>query len=412
VRFIALVTLVVFLTAGAFAQQPQTSDVTNTQPLYSVNAKYVEGVGPGYWPTAGSGLTLNIAKGTAFCSGAVATYAGGTLTMANNTTNYVYLNTSSSCVPAVKTTTFTSSDILIAVVVTSGGVIIPNGITDDRTWFVPAGGCGNLTLTGDVTSSGCATTLPNIVTASTQTKITYNAKGQVTAGAQAQFSDLGGSEACSQTPTLTGDVTTSAGSCATTMASVVTASSCGDATHSCGLTYDAKGRITVATNNVISGGSGGADTFPFDQCTASQTSNAGNSFWTVLGFTNWDVGHWEDKLNTNADIFCSIRVPSSTTSTPHILLDPGSADTASGHTASLQTCDVQTTSLNLQAGTLTCASAQNYSSTTTAYSVTELSFAVQSTVTAGQILVVKIHQASGGTNTSNIVMPPPKYKIN
>ncbi len=50
-----------------------------------------------------------------------------------NTTNYVYLNTASSCVPAVKTSAFTASDIPVAVVVASGSVI--TAITDDRTMF-------------------------------------------------------------------------------------------------------------------------------------------------------------------------------------------------------------------------------------------------------------------------------------
>ena len=45
-----------------FAQQPQAAAGT---PLYSVNAKYVNGMAPGYWPTAGSGLTLNVSAGTA-----------------------------------------------------------------------------------------------------------------------------------------------------------------------------------------------------------------------------------------------------------------------------------------------------------------------------------------------------------
>jgi hypothetical protein len=117
------------------------------------------------------------------------------------------------------------------------------------------------------------TLLTNTVPASTQTKITYNAMGQVTSGAQAQFSDIGGSVAasqlpnpsastlggieslaattskwinavstsgvpaatqpaftdisgsagCAQLPALTGHITTSAGSCATTAASIVTA---------------------------------------------------------------------------------------------------------------------------------------------------------------------------------------------
>jgi len=78
----------------ALGQQPQTSNA----PIFSANAKFVQGVGPGYWPTAGSGLTLNIAAGTAYCGTppALASYAGGSLTMAASQTNYVYLDPASS----------------------------------------------------------------------------------------------------------------------------------------------------------------------------------------------------------------------------------------------------------------------------------------------------------------------------
>jgi hypothetical protein len=86
-----------------------------------------------YLPTAGSGLTLNIAAGRAFCGGSNVTYSGGTLTMAPSATNNVYLNTASSCAPAVKSTAFTTSDFPIAIVVTSGSAI--TGITDKRTMF-------------------------------------------------------------------------------------------------------------------------------------------------------------------------------------------------------------------------------------------------------------------------------------
>ncbi len=129
----------------ALPQQPQTQ----TDPIYAVNAKYVQGVGPGYWPTAGSNLTLNLTSGTAVCGNTVQTYAGGTLTLAANATNYVYLNTAQSCIPASNTTGFNSTTIPIAIVGTNTNSI--TSITDVRTMFV-SGATGTLTsvaMTGD-----------------------------------------------------------------------------------------------------------------------------------------------------------------------------------------------------------------------------------------------------------------------
>lgn len=111
------------------AQQPQTS----TAPIFAANAKYTNGVAPGYWPTAGSGLTLNISAGTANCGGTIASYSGGTLTMSASSTNYVYLGSTANCAPVVSTTKWTTSDIPVATVVTSGSAI--TSITDDRTMF-------------------------------------------------------------------------------------------------------------------------------------------------------------------------------------------------------------------------------------------------------------------------------------
>lgn len=137
------------LASWAPAQQPQNT----TSPLYSTNSKWVQGMGPGYWATKGSGLTLNVAAGTVFCNGAIVTYGGGTLTMTNATTNQVYLDTASSCVPAKKTTGYTSSDIPIATVVTSGGAI--TSITDNRTLQVsPATGSTGTVTSVDVTFTG------------------------------------------------------------------------------------------------------------------------------------------------------------------------------------------------------------------------------------------------------------------
>jgi hypothetical protein len=68
----------------------------------------------------------------------------------------------------------------------------------------------NADLTGDVTTSGgVATTLASIVSAGTNTKITYSAKGLVTSSAQAQFTDIGGTASVPQIPNLSASIITS-----------------------------------------------------------------------------------------------------------------------------------------------------------------------------------------------------------
>lgn len=62
--------------------------------------------------------------------------------MTASTTNYVYLDPSSSCAPAVNTTGFTSSLIPIATVVTGSSTI--TSITDDRTFFQQGGSSGSV----------------------------------------------------------------------------------------------------------------------------------------------------------------------------------------------------------------------------------------------------------------------------
>src|SRR5437870_8197734 len=116
------------------AQAQQLS--TQTAPIFAVNAQYVQGVAPGYWPTAGAGLVLNIASGTATCNNAPANYAGGTLTLAANATNYVYLDPNSGCAPAYNTTGFPAGAQPIATVTTNASSIAQ--ISDQRTWFAAA----------------------------------------------------------------------------------------------------------------------------------------------------------------------------------------------------------------------------------------------------------------------------------
>jgi hypothetical protein len=132
-------------------------------------------------------------------------------------------------------------------------------------------------LTGDVTSTAgsLTTTLANVATAGTNTKITFNAKGQVTSGAQAQFTDIGGTLGSAQFPALTGDVTTAAGSLTTTLASVVTA-----ATNT-KITYNAKGQVTAGSQAQFGDIGGTLVASQFPALTGDVTTTAGSLTTTL-----------------------------------------------------------------------------------------------------------------------------------
>jgi len=153
---------------------PQTSDVSKPQPIWAVNAKWVNGVAPGYWLTAGyPPLTLNISAGSSFANGARYSYAGGTLTLPDNSTSYIFLDPSASNAPAQNTTGYPAGMIQLGTVVTASGAITT--ITDNRTWFnAPAPGGVNAQTAGSYSiaasdqgklvtfanSGGVAVTLP------------------------------------------------------------------------------------------------------------------------------------------------------------------------------------------------------------------------------------------------------------
>lgn len=113
--------------------QPQTQDVSNAEESYALNAKWVQGVGPGFWPTKGSGLTLNLGAGTSFAASTRFSYAGGTLSLTDNATNFIFLDTTASNAPAKNTTGYPATGIPIATVTAASGQI--TAVQDDRTYF-------------------------------------------------------------------------------------------------------------------------------------------------------------------------------------------------------------------------------------------------------------------------------------
>ncbi len=139
------------------AQQP----FTQTAPIYAVNSQYVQGVGPGYWPTAGSGLVLNLASGTSFCNNAAAQYPGGSLTMTANATNYVYLDPVA-CIPAFNITGYPPSAAPLASVLTNATAI--TAVNDQRTWFVAKNSAASMVNAGSFSAGSVGAQIDNACT--------------------------------------------------------------------------------------------------------------------------------------------------------------------------------------------------------------------------------------------------------
>lgn len=193
---------------------PQTHDVNFTEPLQYINAAWTNGIAIGYWPRGAlTGLSVNIGQGFVDCDGTGVGYSGGALTMTDSTTNYIYLDHSNSCAPAVSTTPPACADIKIATVVTAGGNL--SSITDTRTPFKY---CSGAAVAGLSITAGKTLTVQNTVTVSGTdgSTVAYGTGGTIAYKIASGTSALG-----------TGAI--SAGTCATVVTTAATGTQTTDA---------------------------------------------------------------------------------------------------------------------------------------------------------------------------------------
>lgn len=128
------------------------------------------------------------------------------------------------------------------------------------------------------------------------------------------------------------------------------------------------------------------------------SDNTGFAFYNVTALSNWLSGHWEFVHGQASYATFSVRVPKNMAVTPNasIVLEIFANDATAGHTANFQTSDALV-STTLDVGSLASASPQAFTTTSTAYGRVTLTFAVQSSLIAGDLLVVKIATATTGT---------------
>jgi hypothetical protein len=158
------------------------------------------------------------------------------------------------------------------------------------------------------------------------------------------------------------------------------------------------GSAWVCANSASGGGNP-----TLDNCTPDET---GNSFYSVTSLSNYFYAAWQFIFNTATYMNCTVFVPAAQSGAT-IVLDIAANDATAGHTASFQTCDSVINSGTINAGSMTCAAAQTFTTTSTAYNRVSLTFNVQSTLANGSMLVLKILTSTSGTApTANMLVYP------
>lgn len=153
---------------------------------------------------------------------------------------------------------------------------------------------------------------------------------------------------------------------------------------------------------VASTGSGGGNP-QLENCTPDET---GNSFYSATLLTNYFNASWEFVFNTTTYFNCQVYIPIAQSGAT-VAVDVWSSDSTAGHTASITYADGVINSGTMNIGSLTSASPQTFTTTSTANNRVTLTFNVQSTLANGSILVVKIGTTPTGTApTANLNIYP------
>lgn len=144
-----------------------------------------------------------------------------------------------------------------------------------------------------------------------------------------------------------------------------------------------------------SAGGGGAGGF-IDLRNPRVTSLAGNSFFTVLGLTDWDFGHWEFVKDVDGKVYGVARL-GATVTTINLLI---AANATSGVTRLSVRHKTVTDADSLNPGSLTAITSQDITVPGTAYLAKKVTFTITETVAGKDAMIIEVfHEGAHANDT-------------
>ena len=125
-------------------------------------------------------------------------------------------------------------------------------------------------------------------------------------------------------------------------------------------------------------------------------ANAGNAFFSVLGLTDWDAGHWEFVKDVDGKVYGIVRVPPTYVSGGTLRLAIA-ANATSGVTRLVVGTKAVADGESLNP-TLTDETAQDITVPGTAYLRRDVTFALTETLAANDLLIIEIYHAGAHAN--------------
>lgn len=156
--------------------------------------------------------------------------------------------------------------------------------------------------------------------------------------------------------------------------------------------------LTITGTSITASGSSGSKAYPIQLSTPQVSANAGNSFWTVAGLTDWDAGHWEFVKDVDGKVYGQVRVPPAYSSGGVIRLAIAANATSGVTRLGVGTKAVADgESLN---PTLTDETKQDITVPGTAYLRKDVTFTLTETLAADDVLIVEVfHEGSHANDT-------------